>query len=246
MPLWTDAYLADTRHLSDAEHGRYLLLLMDMWRSPGCRFPNDRAWLERRFRRSPEAFDQDIQPILNEFCKCDGNWWTQKKLLKVWRHVTRKARSNSAAAKVRWNKENDACERNATGSNANAMLPKPKPNHDSIPHTPTECIPLEGGSALNGHDLQRTRSDRGTRLSEDWTPGEEGIAYARTHGFSDEKINAMFEDFRDTFLAKAGPSARKVSWPRTWKRWVRTEHERVREQEARERRIAERYGKASH
>ncbi len=41
LPLFTDAYLADCSHLSDAEHGRYLRLLMLVWLSPECRVPND-------------------------------------------------------------------------------------------------------------------------------------------------------------------------------------------------------------
>jgi uncharacterized protein YdaU (DUF1376 family) len=45
LTIWTDAYLADTRHLSTAEHGAYLLMLMTAWRTPDCSLPNDDKYL---------------------------------------------------------------------------------------------------------------------------------------------------------------------------------------------------------
>lgn len=39
LPLWTDAYEADCSHLSDAEDGCYLRLIIEMWRSRHCRIP---------------------------------------------------------------------------------------------------------------------------------------------------------------------------------------------------------------
>ena len=71
MPFATDAYLADTKHLSTLEHGAYLLLLICLWRSGG-RLPNDPRKLARfvgltdgRFRR--------VWPILEGFFFVDGD-----------------------------------------------------------------------------------------------------------------------------------------------------------------------------
>ncbi len=47
LPLWTDAYMADTLHLTHEEHGLYLMLLMTIWRSPDCKIPNDLEWVKK-------------------------------------------------------------------------------------------------------------------------------------------------------------------------------------------------------
>jgi len=47
LPLFTDAYLSDTRHLTTLQHGAYLLMLMTAWRSPDCCLPDDDIFLAR-------------------------------------------------------------------------------------------------------------------------------------------------------------------------------------------------------
>lgn len=114
LPLWTDAYLADTNHLTEAEHGRYLLLLMLIWKSPQCRVPNDDAWLAKRFRRSVEEFRADIRPIIDEFCTVDGNCITQKRLLKEYDFARDRRIKATDSANHRWRKEKDQCVSNAS------------------------------------------------------------------------------------------------------------------------------------
>lgn len=104
LPLWTDAYLADTRALSVEEHGYYLLLLMTIWRSPGCRVPDDDQWLAKRFGLDPVALHKKLRPIIREFCQSDGGSITQKRLLKEWEYCVRLRQRQSAAAKKRWQK----------------------------------------------------------------------------------------------------------------------------------------------
>jgi uncharacterized protein YdaU (DUF1376 family) len=127
MPLWTDAYIADCSHLEDAEHGRYLLLLIALWRSPQRRLPNNDGWLARKFSRSIERVQAELRPLITEFCDCDGNWITQKRLQREFTYVANTSLKQSVRAKRRWQKEKDACRGNA----AAAMPPHPHPYESS-------------------------------------------------------------------------------------------------------------------
>lgn len=145
LPIWTDAYLADCSHLSDAEHGIYLRLLMLMWRSPQCRIPNDDEWIARKLSRDANAVRTHVRPLINEFCECT-EWITQKRLLKEWEWCTEKRKKNSTSAKSRWNNKNTSCERNAnampdTQSERNAPTPFPIKEIDTI--VSKKKIPVE-------------------------------------------------------------------------------------------------------
>jgi uncharacterized protein YdaU (DUF1376 family) len=128
LPLFTDAYLADTTHLSDAEHGVYLLLLMHAWRSPGTRLPNDKNWLARKLRKTVEQVDAEVMPLVAEFFQNDGNWLIQKRLKKENEYLTKTRERQSGRAKSRWNKEKSSCENDADPhSSGNAPTPTPTP-----------------------------------------------------------------------------------------------------------------------
>ncbi len=113
MPVFTDAYLADCSHLTDAEHGRYFLLMMELWRAPNSRIPNDDAWLARKFNRSPARVKKELRPIIEEFCKNSGNWITQKRVKKEKTFLRNRQKQQSERAKSRWNKDKDTCENDA-------------------------------------------------------------------------------------------------------------------------------------
>lgn len=105
LPIWTDAYMLDCGHLSDAEHGRYFLLLMLIWRSPECRIPNEPDWIARKLKRTLAEYENDILPLIKEFCKNTGNWITQKRLSKEHFYLKNKSKSQSVRANYRWAKE---------------------------------------------------------------------------------------------------------------------------------------------
>jgi len=123
LPLFTDALLADTGHLSDEEFGRYMRLMVICWRSPQCRIPNDKTWISKRLRLDPLQYDSEVASMIEEFFTSDRNFLTQKRLKKEWKYVFVKRRKNRAAAKSRWNKEKTPCERNAPSPS-----PSPSPS----------------------------------------------------------------------------------------------------------------------
>jgi uncharacterized protein YdaU (DUF1376 family) len=128
FPLATDAFLADTDHLDDAERGRYVSLLIALWRAPNQRLPNDDAWLARKFKRSAEEVASQLRPLIAEFCQSDGNWITQKRISKEYKRATKAVNQRRDAANSRWLKEKEKSERIAAsyGSrNAPTLIPTP-------------------------------------------------------------------------------------------------------------------------
>jgi uncharacterized protein YdaU (DUF1376 family) len=102
---------------------------MTIWRAPDCRIPNDDEWLSRRFRRTVEAVNSELRPIINEFCQTTGNWISQKRLKQEWDYCQERSKKQSDKAKSRWDKEKDVCSGNTnTPPSGNAPNPNPNPN----------------------------------------------------------------------------------------------------------------------
>lgn len=90
LPLFTDAFIADTGHLSAQETGAYLMLLMVAWRSPGCRLPDDDAKLARWARVSAKNWPRVKASVMEFWTLADG-FWTQRRLTKEHVSVSRRA-----------------------------------------------------------------------------------------------------------------------------------------------------------
>src|SRR5262245_66025762 len=107
LPLWTDAWKADTDHLTRAERGLYLDLLILMWRTPGCKVPADQTWIARHLRLTAEETATLIM-LIKEFCTTDGNFITQKRLTREFRERWQFKGRMTAARKAHKNKKNGA------------------------------------------------------------------------------------------------------------------------------------------
>ncbi len=146
VPIWTDAYLADTRHLTTLEHGAYLLLMMEAWRRPNCNLPDDDRMLARLAGLSDGEW-ADIKDTIMAFWKFDGRskTWSQKRLSQEKDYVSKKSRSQKDKAAKRWDKTKkpdatalpDECQNDAP-------TPTPTPIEEEDKSSPSDAAQHDG------------------------------------------------------------------------------------------------------
>jgi uncharacterized protein YdaU (DUF1376 family) len=158
MRLYVADYLADTLHLTTAEHGAYLLLLMAMWRAGG-KLPVDERKLAKIAHCAPDEWPA-VRAVVIPLFKRTGGSISHKRVTKELRRyeavveASQKAGIASAAKKRRKSKKLASTD----------VQPRA---HRSTNHnqTPTE-EPIEGSSdrsacdaalALNGEPVPREK-----------------------------------------------------------------------------------------
>jgi len=138
--LWTDAWIADTHHLSVELRGAYMDLLVLMWRTPGCRVPNDDRWLAHHLGYSAEQVAHLIRPIINEFCTsvAGDEFIMQKRLQREFRRCTEHKEKRASRARAGWKKRK---------GDAYAMHPSPAPA-PAPAHSTVQVQEAEGLASL--------------------------------------------------------------------------------------------------
>lgn len=107
------------------------------------------------------------------------------------------------------------------GNAARGEERKVKENRESIGEV--ESRGQQADSVAAPPSPPAAKSARGSRLPEDWTPGDGGAAFARG---LDLDPQAVFASFRDFWLGAAGAKGDKADWSATWRNWCRKEAER--------------------
>lgn len=125
MPLYVADYLADTRRLTMAEHGAYMLLIMEYWRNGGL--PDDEMRLARIVGATPDEWAKVRDNVAELF----QPGWRHKRIDAELAKSRDKSEAAKASASRRWQSKGNAnayanamptqCE-----GNANAMLPQPQ------------------------------------------------------------------------------------------------------------------------
>lgn len=139
----------------------------------------------------------------------------------------RKSDEQRDRAKKRWGFEKvDENETGNAGGGANGT-PETDAHILEARSQMLTLVPSEDKSSSGGASEKRpSKAVRGTRISEDWSPGDVGFEYAKSRGFDRQATEIMAERFRNYWMAKAGSGATKVDWPATWRTWVLNQAER--------------------
>ena len=130
LPLFTDALIADTHHLTDAEFGAYMRMLIYSWRRPDCDLPSDRKHLARIMRRNGRHF-KGIEDLISEFFDDDGTSLTQARLRKERKYVEKVSESRRVAGRKggrpKQLKNKDPVKANGSFSESKPKAPTPTP-----------------------------------------------------------------------------------------------------------------------
>ena len=206
MPLYIGDYLADTARLTTEQHGAYLLLLMDYWRSG--RLPDNDQVLSQITKLSPDAWSNAKAMLMQFFSIKDGFWIhsrVEKELNLAMENKAKMHDRASKAAQARWDKQqNDAT------SNAKAMLiqcPSPSPSP-----SPTSLTTINADVA---------KAPKAQRLKLESLP----VEWANFCNQERKDLNPkdVWNQFRDYWVATPGQKGCKLDWFATWRNWVRNQ-----------------------
>ena len=108
MPLYIGDYLADTQRLTTEQHGAYLLLLMDYWRSG--KLPDNDQVLAQITKLSPHAWS-NAKNMLKHFFSIENGYWihkrVEKELIQSLENQDKKHKRAIAGANARWGKDKE-------------------------------------------------------------------------------------------------------------------------------------------
>lgn len=140
LPIFTDAYLGDTRHLTTAQHGAYFLLLLIAWRTADCSLPDDDVFLSRCVGMDRRTWVANKATVLAFWFRNSDGRWQQKRLLDE-RNFAEQVRSkNSAAGKAsalkRLNRGSTSAQPDANETSTPSPTPLPKEKKEVTPLPP--------------------------------------------------------------------------------------------------------------
>jgi len=190
-------YIHDTAHLSNDEDLAFRRLL-DLYYTQEKPIPNKTHEVARRIRMAKQI--NAVQVVLEEFFMFDmeNDCWFHKRCDETIAAYQAKAERNRVVGKLGG--------RPKANPEETQVVSRDNPNHKPI--------------TINQEPKVKTQ--RGSRLPEDWTLPEDWKAWAEAER-SDLNIKSVADSFRDFWIAKPGTGGVKLDWQATWRNWIRSQ-----------------------
>ena len=180
LPLFTDALLGDTLHLSTRQFGAYMLMLIVAWRTHDCALPDDDEYLCKITRMDRRTWAADKAVVLAFWKKDDNQKWYQGRLKDERKYVEDQRNKNAASGRV------SALKRKERHSTTVATTPQQEVNQPTptpIPKKESPPIPPFGGNGepedkgfgfgfLEGQEADQSEGGLPIDPPEDKTPPE--------------------------------------------------------------------------
>ena len=202
MPLYLGDYLGKTARLTTEQHGAYLLLLFDYWRSGPP--PSDDDVLAQITRLPRPAWRKMKPIILAFFVERDGllhHSRVEEELLKAEENHDRRSEKARKAAAARWSgHETEDAPRNATSMPQALLEECPPPS------------PIKSKTKPNGLSKKP--------MPDDWSPGEFGAGTESreiVEHWDGAERRRQSEAFRAHHRANG---SRFVDWQQAWSTWA--------------------------
>lgn len=135
MPLWTDAFIADTTHLTAAQTGALIMLLIVAWRSPDAKLPDNDDTLSRYARMPKRTWLANKEIILEGWQQDNLHRWYQPRLIDERKNVEAKrdlAVQAGKASALKYKDRHSTPVVDPLQPNDNHPKPKPKPDPKQV------------------------------------------------------------------------------------------------------------------
>lgn len=223
-----------TRHLDRLERSIYRDLI-ELYYSTESPLSLDVALLCRKIIARSEQEATAVQQVLNEFFTETEHGWEHNRC----EHEIEKYRSNTTAKAMAGKASAEAKKQK--------RLAKPTKPSTPVEQTSNECATEHEQNSTNHKPETSTINQvlnnivpqaaqpatptkkriTGTRLPDDWRPGQEHVdaAMELNPDYTKEWFRATAHKFKDYWISKSGKDATKTNWLATWRNWVRNDLE---------------------
>lgn len=226
MDWSTSSYIADTGHLSLAQHGAYVLILMTMWRCGGW-IAADERHLANICRTTLKQWRKIAPDVLALLIEKEGKL-TQKRLLTD--HLQMQSRVSANAVNGRHGGIAKSLKTHDPVPEVASISPEVRqPIATATPPTePVSALTLPSKKVDSNKEAKKVRNTHGSTLDDGWMPGPSDLGYGMRLGLCKEQVLAMGEDMRLWAKANANRAVgRKADWTAAFQGWMRREAPKV-------------------